>query len=124
MFKVNTKSATEMAMTRQDVIERCISLGKNFIEHFHKVYTMKSQNFVHHCREMQSWLDSINSIKFKSNLKSLSKTEKMDWFFTVGSTPDYFLKDDEEVSAYENFVVSLLANSELTVAEALKDYNI
>lgn len=118
-----TAAAYEMAMERRDVIDVCLGLGKRFIEHFHKIYTMKKKNYIHHCKEMQAWLDKVNSLKLKPNSKLLSVTHKYDWFFTAGSSPDYFLKDDNEVEAYEKFVVQLQANPSLKIIEALKEYN-
>ena len=37
--KLDEELLNEMAMSRADAIDRCISLGKKFLEHFHKVYT-------------------------------------------------------------------------------------
>lgn len=117
------KAAYEMAMERADAIDRCLGLGKRFIEHFHKIFTMGKENYIHHCREMQAWLDEVNSLYLKPKTKPLSVTNKYDWFFTAGSTPEYYLKDDSEVEAYEKFVVQLQANPLAKVVDLLSEYN-
>ena len=103
----------EMSTTRADAILKCISLGKQFIEHFHKVYVggLKDKDFEHHCHEMQTWYNDINSIKLKSNNKSLTKVNKIDWFFTAGASTEDLLPEGNELDMYENLIIRLLATN-------------
>ena len=114
----------EMALSRGDAIDRCINLGKQFIEHFHKVYVeeIESRDFNHHCQEMQSWYDSVSSIRLKTNNKFLTNTQLIDWFFTLGANVEDYLDNDEEVEHYNNFIVELLSNKRSKkVVDVLKD---
>lgn len=99
----------EMAFNRMDAIDKCISLGKLFINHFLKVVEegRESNDFSHHCHEMQNWYDEVKGIKLKSNNKFISKTHLIDWFFTVGQSPEDFMSDDL-VGMYEDLYLELL----------------
>ena len=115
----------EMATTRSDAIETCISLSKKFIEHYKKAYSegATSPTFHHHCSEMQAWWNTVNEIKFKHNNKKLSNVNLIDWFFTGGSTPEDFLNDDTEIDIYNDLIVDILSNRETANIEKLL-YNI
>lgn len=98
----------EMAYTRVDAMIKCYSLGKNFIEHFHKIYCESDSDAVNHwCNEMQSWFNSVKDITLKPKNKHLNGTQMRDWFYTYGSDPTEFLTDEDENEAYEEFIDEL-----------------
>lgn len=111
----------EMAMEQSKAISMCRSLGKQFIEHFHKVYVggLKDRDYKHHCHEMQTWYNDAKSIKLKSNNKVISRIHLVDWFFTVGAGVDDFLHDEDEIDMYEEFTLKLLTDPFSDVEDAL-----
>ena len=114
------KLLNEMAMTRPDAIDICISLGKKFIEHYHKIYLEpSSQSRNHWITEMQNWYDKVKQIKLKQNTKPLLTGQIRDWFLTAGAYPEDFVDmDDTEQQKYDEFCLKLLANN--SVEESLK----
>ena len=110
----------EMAVEQSKAISLCMSLGRQFIEHFHKVYVegVNSPNFKHHCHEMQTWYDTVRNIKLKSNNKPISRIHLMDWFFTVGASVEDFLSG-EEADKYEQLVLGLLTTPSSKVEDIL-----
>lgn len=114
----------DMAMTRTEAISICMDLGKKFIEHFHKIYSegKTSENFNHHCAEMQSWLDKCKSIKLKSNNKYLTPVNLIDWFFTAGGgiDEDNGFTDYAEIDTYNEFILALAANKDIKVKNVLQ----
>lgn len=102
----------EMAYERSDAIDRCASLGKRFIEHFIKAYLEgnSSDDFKHHCQEMQSWFDEVSSIVLKSNKKVISNNQLIDWFFTRGSSVDLLFDDEDMIDIYNEFMIELLSS--------------
>lgn len=109
----------EMAMSRMDAMDKCIDLGRQFIEHFHKVYAegKNSKDFVHHCTEMQSWLNYVRSIKLKTTNRYLTPSDLIDWFFTAGECIDADNGFDtyEEIDLYNEFFLALAANKDCKV---------
>lgn len=116
----------EQAMVRADAIDKCISLGEKFIEHFHKVYTSPNDLSVNHWinDEMQGWLNSIKNIVLKQNNKKLRAIEISDWFLTAGSYPENIVKemDDKELELYDKFCVLILSGN--TIEQSFKELNI
>lgn len=110
----NLQLMNEMAMPRADAIELCISLGERFIEHFKEIYEKGKDDidFKHHCQELQSWYDKINKIVLKQSNKSLSKTQKIDWFFTCGSSLENIFNNSEMEDVYEEFIFTLISSNE------------
>jgi len=113
----NLQMLNEMAMPRADAIELCISLGEKFTNHFKEVYELGKNNidFKHHCQELQSWYDKINEIVLKQNNKKLSKTQKIDWFFTRGSSLENIFNNDNIEKIYEDFIFELMSSNKLIV---------
>ena len=111
----------EMSMSRSDAIDRCISLGKKFIEHFHKVYNSPYDDSVKHwIIEMEGWYNSVKEIRIKPKGKFLGITLLNDCFFTAGAEPTDFVKmSDEEYEAYEKFYTAL--NRGLSIREAIRE---
>lgn len=102
------KFLLEMAMSRQDAIIKCDTLGQQFIEHFKKIiHNPNSSAKNHWISEMQNWLNTINKIVLKHNNKQLSHANKMDWFFTVGSSYDILFNNEEDAEKYDRFVLEL-----------------
>lgn len=77
----------EMALSRGEAIDICMSLGKQFANHFNKVCDegKNSSNFKHHCQEMQSWFNKVKSIKLRHTKRLIQPTNLYDWFFTCGA---------------------------------------
>ena len=121
-----TKRPNEMAMSKSDAIDRCISLGTKFIEHFHKVYTNPQSESLNHWvnAEMQPWLNAIRNITLKPNNKHLLCVQISDWFLTAGSNYSDLITDcdDEELEAYDKF--SLMIMSGKDVEESLAEIGI
>lgn len=100
--------------TRVDAITHCLTLSRKFVECFRQAYLNFSNfpEFRRNCKEMQNLYREVEGIKFKENGRSISKVNLVDWFFTGGSTPEYFLKSDREVDIYDDLIFSLLADRE------------
>lgn len=77
----------EMALSRGEAIDICMSLGKQFANHFNKVCDegKNCSNFKHHCQEMQSWFNKVKSIKLRHTKRLIQPTNLYDWFFTCGA---------------------------------------
>lgn len=102
----------EMAYERSKAIDRCASLGNQFIKHFIKVYAggINDRDFEHHCHEMQTWYDEVRDIVLKPKSKQISRTQLIDWFFTAGSTIEVKFKEDEVGDMYEELVLRLVSS--------------
>ena len=95
----------EMALSRADAIEECISKGNKFVEHFRKLYKEPDKEVVNHwCGEMQAWYDKIKGLKFKHNNKPLLDENIRDWFFTMGQNTEDFLDSQDEIEFYDKFI--------------------
>lgn len=113
----------EMAYERRDAINRCADLGAKFVEHFDELYHkgINDIDFEHHCSELQAWWSDIKQIVLKHNKKLLSANQLIDWFFTKGSSVEILFNDEDEIDAYNDFMIKLISNKDLTVIDALKD---
>ena len=111
---------TEMTISRVDAIDKCHQLGKMFVEHFHKVVKegSYSSTFNHHCAEMQASYDSARDITLKSSGKVITKTNLIDWFFSMGKNVEDVV-EEEYVDTYEKFYIELL-HSNISVKEAFE----
>ena len=99
----------EMALSRSDAIDKCMSNGNKFIEHFKKLYQEPNAQVVNHwCNEMQGWYNEIKGLKFKYNNKTLLDENIRDWFFTIGKNTEDFLSNPEEIEFYDKFCSYLL----------------
>lgn len=110
----------ETAYTQSKAIDRCASLGRQFIDHFHKVVEEgdQSPDFKHHCQEMQTWWEDVRDIVLKHNKKRISKVDLIDWFFTKGSSIEIQIKESYQ-ELYEELCVSLISDYSSTVEEIL-----
>lgn len=109
----------DMAMEQSKAIDKCSSLGKQFVKHFEKIYEegINSKNFLHHCKEMRNWYDDCRNIILKTNNKPISKQNLIDWFFSCcGYGSQYMLRPTEEKEIlYEDFYIALLySNDEIS----------
>ena len=111
---------TEMAISKVDAIDKCNQLGKMFVEHFRKVVKegVYSSAFNYHCAEMQAWYDSARDITLKSSGKVITKTNLIDWFFSMGKNVEDVV-EEEYVDTYEKFYIELL-HSNISVKEAFE----
>lgn len=112
LTKVIDSTIVDMALSRADAMERCISLGKRFIEHFDKIYKNPNDSSVQHWKgEMKGWLDSVKEIKLKNTNKPLLNTELHDWFFTAGANVGDFIRNPigDEVRAYDKFILDCMS---------------
>ena len=99
----------EMSLSRNDAIDRCVSLGDQFAKHFNKVMQegTDSSDFKHHCHEMQVWYDAAKKITLKPKGKYLTLEYWIDWFFTAGRTVDDLIYPDY-TDEYEQLIRSLV----------------
>lgn len=119
------KRISDMALSRADAMDRCISLGKRFIEHFDKVYKEpNSQARSHWAGEMQGWLNSVRQIKLKTTNDAILDGDLRDWFFTAGANPQDFMTSptSEELKAYDKFTTSVINGN--SVVNALNSVGI
>lgn len=102
----------EMAYDRSYVIDKCYSLGTQFIEHFKKTYKLgiNDKDFKHHCQEMQTWYDTIKNIVLKYNNKKISNDQLVNWFFTAGSSVEVLFGNDEAGDIYDELIAELISN--------------
>lgn len=120
------KQINEMAFNRADILANITTKGRQFIQHFDKIYNDflndKWDDFKHHSQEMQTWWDDVKKLRFKGNHKLISNTLLYDGFFTAGSIPEDYLHNDKvEVEAYESLVKILLENRDTKVYSVLKE---
>lgn len=99
----------EQVQSRVDAINVCYSLGKNFIEHFNKIYIDRNNQAVNHwCSEMQAWYDQMLDIVLKYNKRHLNASQRKDWFYSFGSSyEEYFNNNEDEIEKYEIFIDEL-----------------
>lgn len=112
-------SVNDMALSRTDAMDRCISLGKKFIEHFDKVYKNPNNSARNHwLSEMNTWWKSVKEIKLKNTNKPPLNGEYRDWFFTAGANPEDFMKSPTymESKSYDDFVNALLNGANIESA--------
>lgn len=104
-LRIEEEYLLEMAYNKADAMERCASLGEQFVEHFNKIYKEPNSKAVNHwVNEMQGWYNSIVKIVLKSNKKHLTRTQMRDWFFTFGSDTLEYFNDIKENALYEEFI--------------------
>lgn len=117
------QSLTEMAMSRTDAIDRCQSLGKQFITHFDKIYNESDKEVRSHWEsEMNTFWEKVKDIKLKGNKNSLSFSNLHDWFFTAcQNAEDFMTAEDKEAEEelYNNFIIGLHQNRNKQVSEVL-----
>lgn len=109
-MKFNT--INEMAYDRSYIIDKCYSLGIQFIKHFKKVYSLgiNDKDFKHHCQEMQTWYDIVKNMVLKSNNKRINNEQLVDWFFTAGSSIEVLFGNDEAGDIYSELIAELISN--------------
>ena len=111
-----------ITLSRVDAMDRCISLGKHFIEHFDKIYTNHNdQNVNHLISEMTNWYEEVKQITLENTNKPILKGELRDWFFTAGANPESFMNHatNDELEKYDIFSEKILSG--LDVFTALKN---
>lgn len=107
-LKLEEEYLYEMALSRTEAVDRCISLGEQFIEHFDKIYKEPDCQAVDRwCSEMQTWFNKVRKIVLKHNNKKLNRTQMRDWFFTFGYDPSMYFDNRDETEAYEEFIDEL-----------------
>lgn len=113
----------EMALSRNEAIDKCIELGKQFTEHFNKLMFegKNSDDYSHHVAEMQAWLDKVRNIKLKATNKYISNSQLSDWFFTAGQTVEDVI-DFQYIDKYEKFYILILANPNMQLKEILEKF--
>ena len=87
---ISEKRIIEMSKGRSAIRDVCGSLGKLFIEHFHKIYEegVYGDDFSHHCSEMQAWFNKCSGFTFKPSTRQLKPSEMIAWFFKAGGNLD------------------------------------
>ena len=117
---MNNQLLIEMALSRLDAMDRCISYGERFCDHFNLVCKngLASSDFKHHCGELQGWFKTIKKIKTKSDNKELKNEDLIDWFFTAGQNIEDVIQP-EYVETYKKFIDRLLANNDQLISDIL-----
>ena len=112
----------EMVYTIPDAMDRCHSLGEQFANHFNKVCssTKESDDFVHHCIEMQAGFDQVKDIILKHNNKKITYVNLIDWFFTYGNNVENII-DEQYVDLYNVFIIKLLNSKTTSIKDILID---
>ena len=115
------KIVVELAYNQSKAMMFCKSYGREFIKHFHKIYTDPKNLAVNHwMSEMQTWLNEVLSIKLKRDNKPLRIMELNDWFFTAGADPKDYMKNPSpsrnELDCYDKFVQMLLQDNSVRKA--------
>lgn len=122
LFDIYKYPIKEMAFSQNQAIDKCLELGKKFVDHFNKIMVegKNSNNFQHHCQEMQAWWDKVRKIKLKSTNDYITNSKLSDWFFTVGQgTEDIILPN--YISTYEKFYVMLLVDHDKLVKNCFEE---
>ena len=110
----NDVVVNEQAMTQKDAMDRCISLGNQFIEHFDKIYNDKNEDAnKRRAQEMQDWLEQVNRIKLTHNNRFIPFDKKIDWFFTAGSDADTLFDDVRESEKFDDFFALVAVNNDV-----------
>lgn len=105
---VENNDLLEMAMDRSSAIDRCIPRGKNFIEHFDKIYNNQNCTTINHwIGEMASWLKDVCELKLKPKGRHIFISELYDWFFSCGALASDYIPNEEECEMYDAFVSTL-----------------
>lgn len=113
-----------MALKRKDAIGQCISLGKQFVEHFHKCMLEGkfSNDFLHHCSEMQAFWDNVKFIVLKQDSKLINSDDLINWFFTYGSDVEHVIEEEYQ-DIYEQLYLQLLRDRKNSkVAHIMKNF--
>lgn len=107
------KILNEMALKRKDAVDHCCSLGKQFVDHFHKcmIEGASSDDFSHHCTEMQAFWDKVKFIVLKPSSKLINFDDLINWFFTYGSDVEHVIKKEYQ-DTYEKLYLQLLNDRE------------
>ena len=115
------KLLSEMSMDRSDAIDKCLSLGEKFTEHFNEIMKegQDSPDFKHHCHEMQVWFDTVKKITLKPKGKCLTIEYWIDWFFTAGQTVEKLI-DSEYEDEYEILIRSLIVDKDRKIEEIIR----
>ena len=110
----------EMAYERPDAIRLCSELGTEFIEHFHKAVKegIKSNNFTHHCSEMEAWWERVKWVVLKYNKKQISAAQLKDWFFEAGSSVEFVIEEPYQ-DVYNKLILNLLLDYNKSVQDVL-----
>lgn len=110
----NEVVVNEQTMTQRDAMDKCISLGNQFIEHFDKIYNGKNEDTnKRHAQEMQDCLEQVNRIKLTHNNRFIPFDKKIGWFFTAGSDADTLFNDVREAERFEDFLALVAVNNDV-----------
>lgn len=112
---------SEQAKSRGHMIELLMNNGEPFIEHFHKVcqdiINNDTDNYMHHCREMQGWWNKVKKYRYKQNNKVVRDDDLIDWFFTLGRLSEDNLPKSEAKIFDTKFIPELLCNREQKISD-------
>lgn len=110
----------EMSMSRLDAIDKCVQVASQFATHFEKALSdkrSKSNDFIHHCTELNAFWNQVKDIKLKPKNKSITDVNLIDWFFTGGQDiTDMVSEDNEEI--YNKFINILLRDRNVDIVKA------
>lgn len=115
----------DMAMSKNEAIDKCMELGEKFIEHFHKIYKNPNDvNVNYWAGEMQGWLNTVRKIKLKITKDYLNDGHLWDWFYTACSDPESVVREitPEEAKVYYRVVEKCLISNNVrnSIKEVIK----
>ena len=104
-------------LPRAEAIYLAITLGTRFIASYDEYYRSPSpEKETELISEMNELYQKARKIAIEPSGKKLDRTQMNDWFLTAGSHPEEFLKDDEEIQAYDDFYNHLLVEGDVSAA--------
>ena len=111
-----------MALSRLDAMDRCISYGEKFCDHFNLICKngIEASDFKYHCGELQGWFKTIRKIKTKSDSKGLRNEDLIDWFFTAGQNIEDVIWP-EYLEIYKKFIDKLLTNDDNLISDIMTE---
>lgn len=80
---------------------------------------VNSNDFAHHCSEMQTWWDDVKAIRIKQNKRHLNDDEVFRWFFTGGSEVEDLFDDENCREKYKILCKELLSDRNQTVLNVI-----
>ncbi len=109
----------DMAISRSQAMDKCMSLGECFIKHFDKIYKNPNARECNHwIAEMDAWYKAVKKITLKTTGKPMLRGELRDWFFTAGANPENFIRcaTYDELKKYDDFSENILSGMSVRVA--------
>lgn len=109
---------------RSNSYAHCIGLGKNFIEHFHKIYTNPDSSDTNHwLSEMEAWFNKASTIILSQSKRFLTDDDFYQWFLVYDSDYKTIVPSatEQEENDYYKFAEYILKHRD-NFKESAKNY--